>query len=104
MDSKYLDPLQDIVALIAYADASQSPVAHYLSQDRREQVAMNLNNYILSMDHQPSETCLERMVKQATVVREVLCSEGSKDKKSTKPVFPRWSLSAFLESGSGNNS
>jgi hypothetical protein len=47
INPKYFDALQDIVALIAYTDPFTSPVADYLSQERREEIASNLNSYIL---------------------------------------------------------
>lgn len=38
--------LQDIVSLIAYPDPHKSPLAHYLSQERRDQVANIVNDHI----------------------------------------------------------
>lgn len=45
------DVLRDVVALIAYADPSASPVGHFLKQERREEVAEVLNGAILGMLH-----------------------------------------------------
>jgi hypothetical protein len=39
--------LQDIIGLIAYNDPSQSPIAHYMAQERRDKVASLLNSHIL---------------------------------------------------------
>ncbi|KAJ3258715.1 hypothetical protein HK103_003309 [Boothiomyces macroporosus] len=47
INPKYNDTLQDIIALIAYPDPASSPMSHYLSQDRRESVAISFNNYII---------------------------------------------------------
>jgi len=47
MNGKYLETLQDIVALIAYTEPDRSPAAGYLSQQRREEVATAVNSFIL---------------------------------------------------------
>jgi hypothetical protein len=44
---KYWETLQNLVALIAYPNPYESPLAHYLSQSRREEVAELVNNHIL---------------------------------------------------------
>lgn len=44
---KYMAQLQDIIALIAYAHPEESPLASYMSQQRREDVALQLNSHIL---------------------------------------------------------
>ncbi|KAJ3330352.1 hypothetical protein HDU91_003602 [Kappamyces sp. JEL0680] len=107
------DTLQDVLSLIAYPDPLSSPVSHYLSQDRREQVATELNNHIigraaathgLAWHGGNTWTGLERLAQQSTVVRDLLHSEGSKDVKSQKVfspsspemVYPKWSLPIFL--------
>ncbi|KAL2911615.1 hypothetical protein HK105_208916 [Polyrhizophydium stewartii] len=81
MEPKYSETLQDIVALIAYTDPESSPLAGYMSRERREQVAMELNSYILAYHGASPVTALERIAQQATVVREVLHAETVKDKK-----------------------
>jgi CTLH/CRA C-terminal to LisH motif domain len=48
---KYAEQLQDIIALIAYPNPYDSPLAHYLSQSRREDVARLINERILCTDH-----------------------------------------------------
>ncbi|KAJ3415823.1 hypothetical protein HDV05_004096 [Chytridiales sp. JEL 0842] len=82
LNPSYFDTLQDIVALIAYTDPFNSPVAEYLSQSRREDVATNLNNYILSQENLPPLTTIEKIAKHATAIRDLL-SENVKDKKSS---------------------
>jgi hypothetical protein len=47
MSEKYMMILQDIIGLIAYTAASQSPIAHYMAQERRDKVASCLNSHIL---------------------------------------------------------
>ncbi|KAJ3327373.1 Ran-binding protein 9 [Blyttiomyces sp. JEL0837] len=96
LNIKFVDPLQDIVALIAYTDPYNCPVAHYLSQDRRELVASNLNSYILSLDNYSPMTAIEGIIKQSSVLREVL-AEASKDKKAAnKAPPPRWDFASFV--------
>ncbi|KAJ3089802.1 hypothetical protein HK102_005468 [Quaeritorhiza haematococci] len=93
---KYFDTLKDIVPLIAYTEPEKSsPVAPYLSQQRREEVALALNSYVLSSEGLPADTALERLLRQATVLRDQMYVDASKDKKN-KVVHPRWQLSTFL--------
>ncbi|KAI8909587.1 CTLH/CRA C-terminal to lish motif domain-containing protein, partial [Gorgonomyces haynaldii] len=75
------DLLQDVLSLIAYPDPQQSPVAHLLTQERREQVADEVNEYIIRSFGLSQQTCVEKIARQATVVRSALHSETSKDKK-----------------------
>ncbi|KAJ3322220.1 hypothetical protein HDV06_003280 [Boothiomyces sp. JEL0866] len=96
INPKYNETLQDIIALIAYPDPASSPMSHYLSQDRRESVAISFNNYIISSCGGKADSSLERVVQQATVVRDVLFAETSKEKKMQKVVYNRWNLSQFL--------
>ncbi|KAJ3300772.1 hypothetical protein HK104_003742 [Borealophlyctis nickersoniae] len=96
LNPKYIEKLQDIVALIAYPNPETSPVAEYLSQQRREEVAMNLNSHILSFDGLPPDTAIERLVRQAVAVRDLVSAEGHKDKKTNKPMYPKWDLQAFI--------
>ncbi|KAI9351495.1 CTLH/CRA C-terminal to lish motif domain-containing protein [Obelidium mucronatum] len=111
LDQKYLDSLQDLVPLLAYADPHSSPVAHYLSQQRREEVANNLNGFLLAQQNLPSTTSLERLVSQITLVRELLSEPVSlKDKKTNASanvkvatVYPKWDLTSFLEQTTTNS-
>ena len=119
LNPKYFETLQDIVALIAYTDPYSSPVSDYLSQKRRDEVASNLNSFILgtfilislpffidflfflysfiAQENLPACSSIERIARQCTIVRESL-HEVSKDKKSTsKPSNPQWSLESFLK-------
>ncbi|KND03907.1 uncharacterized protein SPPG_01359 [Spizellomyces punctatus DAOM BR117] len=93
---QYLTALNRIIALIAYADPETSPVAEFLSQKRREEVATMLNSYILSYHSLPPTTTMERIVRQATVVREALGEAPKDGKKSGKPQHPKWQLSILV--------
>ncbi|KAJ3024015.1 UNVERIFIED_CONTAM: hypothetical protein HDU68_008347 [Siphonaria sp. JEL0065] len=108
LDPKYFDALSDIGALIAYSDPFASPLAHYLSQQRREEVANYLNGFLLAQQNLPATTSLERIVAQATLVRQVLSEPVTlKEKKAAASnstanpkaatVYPKWELSSFLE-------
>ncbi|KAJ3185720.1 hypothetical protein HDU85_001079 [Gaertneriomyces sp. JEL0708] len=71
LNPKYMDSLNDILPLLAYADPVTSPLQHYLQPDRRQAVAINLNNYILAQYGLPPIPTLEQLVRQMTVVRDL---------------------------------
>lgn len=97
LNPKYCDALQDIVALLAYTDPLNSPVAEYLSQQRREDIATSLNSFVLSRENLNPQSVIERIARQTSVLRDLLHETSSKDKKgSAKVVFPKWSLSSFV--------
>jgi glucose-induced degradation protein 8 len=79
------ETLQDIISLIAYPTPSSSPLKHYLSQERRETVASSLNDFIVAKSGGNRWTSLERLVQQATIVREKLNLE--KDAKNKVFLF-----------------
>ncbi|KAJ1564470.1 hypothetical protein HK096_007835 [Nowakowskiella sp. JEL0078] len=101
MNPKYKESFIDITALLAYPDPSNSPVAHILSQERREKVANCVNSYILASDGMSSSTAIERIIKHGVVSREYLTME-CKDKK-TAPTYPSWTFSNFLNTVSNNS-
>lgn len=100
-DHKYRQELHDLVSLLAYSDPATSPLSHYLSHSRRQWVATMLNNHILGImrllissfyslfylsshfleAHSGARAApsLEMIVKQTTVVRDLLHS--AKDSK-----------------------
>ncbi|KAI9091567.1 CTLH/CRA C-terminal to lish motif domain-containing protein [Phlyctochytrium arcticum] len=101
---RFLAPLNRVIALMAYANPAQSPVAHYLSPSRRDNVASALNCYILAHYGLQSTTALERLVRQATVTRttlhEMTCTKDVSSKKTTaknliQPI-PRWGLETLI--------
>ncbi|KAI8813592.1 CTLH/CRA C-terminal to lish motif domain-containing protein [Cladochytrium replicatum] len=97
LNPRYLTVLQDIVTIIAYEDPSISPVASYLSQERREEVARRLNSYILSLESMPTETSLAKIARQLTVVADILATDSAKDRKSTTK-HARFHLQDFVGS------
>ncbi|KAI9327244.1 CTLH/CRA C-terminal to lish motif domain-containing protein [Zopfochytrium polystomum] len=97
LNPKYYETLQDVVALLAYKDPFNSPVADYLSQTRREEIATNLNSFILKREKLSPQSSIERIVRQVTVLRDILNDVTTKDKKNTwKVAFPKWSVSTFV--------
>ncbi|KAJ3147370.1 hypothetical protein HDU89_005722 [Geranomyces variabilis] len=70
--AEHMATLNDIIGLIAYPDPAASPLASYLADARRENLAARLNRRILESQGLASTTMLERLVRQATVVRNML--------------------------------
>ncbi|KAI9113223.1 hypothetical protein QN277_014680 [Acacia crassicarpa] len=91
-EQKYMEKLQDFMALLAYNEPEKSPVFHLLSLEYRQQVADSLNRAILEHSNLPSYTAMERLIQQATVVRQCLSQEAGKDGP------PPFSLKDFLKS------
>ncbi|XP_076922464.1 uncharacterized protein LOC143584260 [Bidens hawaiensis] len=88
---KYAEKLEDFLALLAYEEPEKSPVFHLLSLEYRQHVVDKLNRAILAHAHMPSYSELERIVQQATVVRQCLSEELGKD------VLSPFSLKDFLK-------
>ncbi|TPX77436.1 hypothetical protein CcCBS67573_g01319 [Chytriomyces confervae] len=102
LNPKHHDALRDIVSLIAYTDPYTSPLAHYLSLQRREEVATHLNGFLLAHQNLSPDTALERIVRQATVLRDFLSEPAIKEKKSAPKavLYPKWDLGLFLDAQS----
>ncbi|KAL2892778.1 Glucose-induced degradation protein 8-like protein [Bienertia sinuspersici] len=77
-EPKYVEKLEDFVALLAYEEPEKSPMFHLLSLDYRQDVTDKLNRAILAHAKQPSYSSLEKLIQQATVVRQQLNQENSK--------------------------
>jgi len=91
-DKKFLDPLQDTVALFAYDSPEYAPVGYLLTDSHREEVAQMVNKAILQSLHTVSNSPIEQLLKHLTICQEMLYRE-SKEKKSS-----RWRLKDFLQS------
>lgn len=90
-DGKYTEKLQDFMALLAYKEPEDSPMFHLLSLEYRQQLADSLNRTILAYFNLPNYTAMEKLIQQATVVRQCLNEEAGKD-------APRvFSLKEFLK-------
>ncbi|XXG46782.1 hypothetical protein AAC387_Pa02g1537 [Persea americana] len=89
---KYVEKLEDFLALLAYEEPEKSPLFHLLSLEYRQGVVDRLNQAILAHANLPSHSSLERLLQQTTVVRQCLHQELGKDGP------PPFSLNAFLKS------
>lgn len=89
---KYVEKLEDFMALLAYEEPEKSPMFHLLSLDYRQHVADNLNRAILAHANLPNYTAMERLIQQTTVVRQYLGQELGKD------AHPPFCLKDFLKS------
>ncbi|KAJ4702024.1 glucose-induced degradation protein 8-like [Melia azedarach] len=89
---KYVEKLEDFMALLAYEEPEKSPMFHLLSMEYRQHVADNLNRAILAHENRPSYAAMERLIQQTTAVRQCLSQEVGKD------GFPPFSLKDFLKS------
>ncbi|XP_057469100.1 uncharacterized protein LOC130758266 isoform X3 [Actinidia eriantha] len=69
---KYVEKLEDFMALLAYEEPEKSPMFHLLSLDYRQHVADSLNRAILANASLPSYSAMERLIQQTTVVRQCL--------------------------------
>ncbi|WVZ68624.1 hypothetical protein U9M48_017543 [Paspalum notatum var. saurae] len=87
---KCVEKLEDFMALLAYEEPEKSPMFHLLSPEYRQNVADSLNRAVLAHANLPAYSSLERVVQQATVVRQYLQQEVGKDS------YPPFSLKAFL--------
>ncbi|XP_068648621.1 uncharacterized protein [Aristolochia californica] len=72
---KYVEKLEDFMALLAYEEPEKSPMFHLLSLEYRQNVADSLNRAILSHANLPSYSSMERLIQQATLVRQYLHHE-----------------------------
>lgn len=88
---KYVEKLEDFMALLAYEEPEKSPMFHLLSLEYRQQVVDNLNRAILAHANSPSYTAMERLIQQTTVVRQTLNQDHAKD------GLPPFSLKDFLK-------
>ena len=57
IDPDYTDRLTEVLALIAYQNPQNCPVSHFLSHERRETVADELNRCILGKYLQKKKYC-----------------------------------------------
>nr|XP_018625524.1 glucose-induced degradation protein 8-A homolog isoform X1 [Nicotiana tomentosiformis] len=73
---KYVEKLEDFMALLAYNEPEKSPMFHLLSLEYRQQVSDSLNRAILANSNLPSYSAVERLIQQTTVVRQCLSQES----------------------------
>ncbi|XP_063946404.1 uncharacterized protein LOC108211313 isoform X2 [Daucus carota subsp. sativus] len=75
---KYVEKLEDFMALLAYEEPEKSPMFHLLSSEYRQHVAESLNRAILAHANLPSYPAVERLMQQTVVVRQYLDQEQDK--------------------------
>uniref|UniRef100_A0A1D1ZLR3 Protein C20orf11 n=1 Tax=Anthurium amnicola TaxID=1678845 RepID=A0A1D1ZLR3_9ARAE len=78
---KFVEKLEDFMALLAYEEPEKSPMFHLLSLEHRQNVAEILNRAILANANLPSYSLMERLVQQTTVVRQYLHQEIDKERR-----------------------
>ncbi|KAG0245038.1 hypothetical protein BGW41_004295 [Actinomortierella wolfii] len=93
---RYILELDEILPILAYKDPEKSPKAHLLHQSERDKLADLMNSAVLGYNGMSGEPALQKIIKQATLVRELLAADQSKLKRGHK-VPGRWRLSSFLE-------
>lgn len=89
---KNVEKLEDFMALLAYEEPEKSPMFHLLGPVYRQSIADNLNRAVLAHANLPAYSSMERLIQQATVIRQYLHQELGKDGP------PPFSLQAFLKS------
>eukprot|EP01135_Chromosphaera_perkinsii_P005924 Nk52_evm10s372 gene=Nk52_evmTU10s372 len=73
--SKFLEIIQDVVALLAYEEPEKSPVASFLDFERREDVALALNRAIIIYKGASPDLNIDTLLRQLKVVMEELNGE-----------------------------
>ncbi|KAI8093015.1 CTLH/CRA C-terminal to lish motif domain-containing protein [Halteromyces radiatus] len=85
MHKEYQDMITEVASLIAYADPEKSNQAHLLSQDRRRQLADEVNCVVLAHCKMPEHTAIERLQQQYELVQQELqLSKKANDKTSNR--------------------
>lgn len=64
--------VKEVTALIAYVDPYQSQSKHLLSQERRDQLAKEVNHVLLAQSQLPIQTSIEKLSRQYNLVQEEL--------------------------------
>ena len=89
---KFLEVIQDVVALLAYEEPEKSPVASFLQPERRDEVATTLNKAVLSYKDVSPELHIDILLKDLAVVMGELNVE-------TENKYSAWSLNSALDVG-----
>ncbi|KAJ7063378.1 lish motif-containing protein [Mycena amicta] len=98
----FFDEIMNVSGLLAFPDVRTSPVARYLSQERREAVAIQINTAILYRMGHPAISHLELSTRYTSTLLSFLCdlqipAPGQKEGKGTGE-HPRFDLGQFLHS------
>ncbi|GAQ85008.1 hypothetical protein KFL_002170020 [Klebsormidium nitens] len=87
---RFVERLQDCMALLAYEEPEKSPMFDLLEDVYRERVAELLNGALLAHWHMPAQASVEKLIRQAVVVRKVMHQERVREH------VPPFSLSDFI--------
>lgn len=68
MHKDYRDLTNEVASLIAYPDPHNASCSHLLSQERRRQLADEVNKVVLALSNLRHETALERIKRHAEVI------------------------------------
>ncbi|GAA5805971.1 hypothetical protein HPULCUR_011498 [Helicostylum pulchrum] len=71
-NSELKEKVKEVTALIAYANPHQSQSKHLLTQERREQLAKEVNDVLLTQCNLPVQTSIEKVARQYSLVEEEL--------------------------------
>ncbi|KAF9990638.1 hypothetical protein BGZ75_000836 [Mortierella antarctica] len=79
----------DLVSLVAYSKPEEAPSGHHMKQEARDRLAEFMNSAVLGCNGMSCEPALLTIVKQVTLVRDILTGETPKTKRgSKKPSIP----------------
>ncbi|KAG0171425.1 hypothetical protein DFQ28_008567 [Apophysomyces sp. BC1034] len=81
MHAIYPEQTIEVTSLIAYPDPLNSRARYLLSQERRQQLADEVNRMVLDVCHLATESALERAAKQDALVRTELENSRQQDMK-----------------------
>ncbi|KAG0264212.1 Ran-binding protein 9 [Mortierella polycephala] len=80
----YMKQMEEIVSVIAYSNPEESPNGHHLKQEARDHLADVMNSAVLGCNGMSCEPVLLTIVKQATLVRDILSADATKTKLAFK--------------------
>ncbi|KAF9936749.1 Ran-binding protein 9 [Mortierella alpina] len=74
----------DLVSLVAYSKPEEAPSGHHMKQEARDRLAEFMNSAVLGCNGMSCEPALLTIVKQVTLVRDILTGETAKTKRGSK--------------------
>ncbi|KAG0206927.1 hypothetical protein BGX28_001730 [Mortierella sp. GBA30] len=81
---QYTTRFVEFVSVVAFSNPEESPNGHLMKQEARDQLAEMMNSAVLGYNGMSCEPALLTIVKQATLVRDILAGEPSKTKRGLK--------------------
>ncbi|KAF9563536.1 hypothetical protein EC968_004808 [Mortierella alpina] len=83
-EEQYTLHVVDLVSLVAYSKPEEAPSGHHMKQEARDRLAEYMNSAVLGCNGMSCEPALLTIVKQATLVRDILTGETPKIKRGSK--------------------